>query len=89
MVQLITPHYQRKRFFRPKRRGNAWRFMRRYQLIELFVLTGVITAVWLGAQIDNQWSAWNAPGPAGVESASIDLIIGVPVGSRRSQRRPL
>jgi hypothetical protein len=52
-------------------------------------LTGVITAVWLDTQIDNQSSAWNVPGPGGVELASVDLIVGVPVGSRPSQRRPL
>lgn len=86
MVHLITPYYRRKRFFRPKRRGNAWRFIRRYQLIELFALVGVIAAVWLGAEVDNQSSAWNAHAPAGAESASVDLIIGVPVGSRQSQR---
>jgi hypothetical protein len=90
MVHLITPHYQRKRFFRPKRRGKAWRTIRRYQLLELFAFTGAIALVWLGAQLDNRSSAWNQPPqPAGVESASADLIIGVPIGARQAQRRPL
>jgi len=59
---------------------------RRYQFLELLVLTGGIALVWLGAQIDNQSSAWDAPQPAGVESATADLTIDVPVGSRPNQR---
>jgi hypothetical protein len=92
MVHLITPHYQRKRFFRPRRRyswGKAWRVIRRYQVLELVVLVGAITAVWLGAHLDNQKNAWNAPQPAGVEQANADLITGVPVSSRQVRRRPL
>jgi hypothetical protein len=50
-------------------------------------MTGVIALVWLGAQWDNQRTQWT-PEPAGVESASADLIIGVPVGSRQV-RQPL
>lgn len=92
MVYLITPRYQRKSFFRPRRRvsvfGTAWRTARRYQLFELLVLTGAIALVWLGAQIDNKSGSWSVPQPAGVESASADLINGVPVGSRPN-RRPL
>jgi hypothetical protein len=90
MVYLIAPHYQRKRFFRPRRRvsvfGTAWRTMRRYQVLELLMLTGAIALVWVGAQVDNQSGSWNAPAPAGVESARADLITGVPVGSRQGQR---
>jgi hypothetical protein len=89
MVHLIAPHYQRKSFFRPRRPRKAWRgtwcFIRRYQLLELLVLTGGIALVWLGAQTDNRSTASNAQ-PAGVESASADLTIGVPVGSRPNQR---
>jgi len=93
MVHLITPHYQRKSFFRPRRsrkdwRGT-WRVVRRYQLLELFVLTGGIALVWFATQIDTRPGSWNALQPAGVESASADLITGVPVGSRQGQRRPL
>jgi len=90
MVHLITPHYQRKSFFRPRRsrkdwRGT-WRVVRRYQLLELFVLTGGIAFVWLATQIDSRPGSWTAPEPAGVESASADLIVGVPVGSSQGQR---
>ena len=90
MVHLITPHYQRKSFFRPRRprkdwRGT-WRVVRRYQLLELFVLTGGIAFVWLATQIDSRPGSWTAPEPAGVELASADLIVGVPVGSRQGQR---
>ena len=89
MVHLIKPHYQRKRFFRPHRPRKVWQTVRRYQLLELIGMTGVIALVWLGAQWDNQRSQWAPPEPAGVESASADLIIGVPVGSRQTQRQPL
>jgi len=93
MVHLVTPHYQRRRFFRPRRPGrtlrSTWRVVRRYQLLELFVMTAGIALVWFGAQIDNQSSSWNAPQPAGIESASADLTVGVPVGSRPNQQRPL
>ncbi len=85
MVHLITPHYQRKRFFRPRRPGTLWGGVRRYQLLELLAFSGAIALVWLGAHLDNQRSPWAPPEPAGVESASADLSVGVPVG----QRRPL
>ncbi|MGH6737173.1 MAG: hypothetical protein ACRECX_14020 [Methyloceanibacter sp.] len=88
MVHLITPHYQRKRFFRPKQRGKVWRAVRRYQLVELIVLTGGIALVWLGAHLDNQAKPWTQLILGNqVESASAELIDGVPVGTR--QRRPL
>lgn len=85
MVHLLTPHYQRKRFFRPRRTGKVWRMVRRYQLIELFAFTGAIALVWLGAHLDNQSNSWVKPEPIGLESASADLSVGVPVG----QHRPL
>jgi hypothetical protein len=88
MVHLISPHYQRRRFFRPHRRGTVggaiWRTVRRYQILELLVLTGGIAFVWIGAQIDNQSDSWKEP--AAVESPSADLITGVPVGSGLDQR---
>ena len=85
MLHLITPHYQRKRFFRPRRPRNFWGAVRRYQLLELLAFTGAIMLVWAGAHLDNKRQPWSAPEPAGVESASAGLIVGVPVG----QRRPL
>lgn len=92
MVHLITPHYQRRRFFRPRRRvsfGTAWRVVRRYQLLELVLLTGGIAAVWLGAYWDNRQGPWNLPESPGVESASTDLIVGVPLTGRQDHHRPL
>lgn len=83
MVHLITPHYQRKSFFRPRRPGKVWRAVRRYQVLELLAFTGAIAAVWLGAHLDNARQPWAAPEPAGVESASADLISEVPAGKRR------
>jgi hypothetical protein len=85
MVHLITPHYQRKRFFRPRRSVNVWGVVRRYQLLELLAFSGAIALVWLGAHWDNQRSPWAFQEPLGVESARADLSAGVPVG----QQRPL
>jgi tRNA(Ile)-lysidine synthase TilS/MesJ len=70
MVHLITPYYQRKRFFRPRRPVKVWRTVRRYQLLELFVLTGGIALVWLGAHLDNQTGPFSLD-PLGVESAGV------------------
>lgn len=83
MVHLITPHYQRKSFFLPRRPRNVWGAVRRYQLLELLAFTGAIALVSLGAHLDNARQPWTAPEPAGVESARVDMIIGVPVGTRR------
>ena len=77
MVHLITPHYQRKRFFRPRRSGKAWRAVRRYQLLELAALTGAIALVWLGAHLDNQSSPWRQISPSDMESAQVQTIDGV------------
>jgi hypothetical protein len=83
MVHLITPHYQRKSFLRPRQPRNVWGVVRRYQLLELIAFTVAIVLVWLGAHLDNERNTWPGPEPAGVESASVDLIIGVPIGTGR------
>lgn len=83
MLNLITPHYQRKSFFRPRRPRNVWGAVRRYQLLELLAFTSAIVLVWLGAHLDNKRQPWAAPEPAGVESASVGRIIGVPVRTGR------
>lgn len=84
MVHLITPHYQRKRFFRPRRTGKVWRGVRRYQVLELFAFIGAIVLVWLGAHLDNQRTPWMTSEPAGVESASVELQVSVPTTTPRS-----
>ncbi|MEZ5873588.1 MAG: hypothetical protein R3D30_01760 [Hyphomicrobiales bacterium] len=74
MVHLITPRYQRRRFFRPKRRfdvGGVWRVVRRYQLLELIVLTGAIALVWFGAHWDNQRNSWIQLHGIDMESARV------------------
>lgn len=83
MYNFMTPYYARRRFLRGPRRISLWSIVRRYQLAELFGFTGVIMLVWLGTQLDNQRSTVPMPVPMGVESASADLIIGVPVGKHR------
>ena len=89
MISLITPHYQRKRFFRPRRKVRIWPTVRRYQLVELFAFSSVIALVWLGAHVDNQRDPWATPEPAGVQSASVELTIEFPAAYRPSPRRPL
>lgn len=88
MVHLITPHYQRRRFFRPRRPLNIWGAVRRYQLVELLALTGAIALVWFGAHVDNQRNPWAVQEPTGIESASVELII-VPPAESQTRRRPL
>lgn len=84
MHNLMTPFYGRKRFLR-RRRPICFRTLaRRHQLVELFGLTGAIALIWLGMQLDNRLSTVPAPEATSVESASADLIIGVPVGQHRS-----
>lgn len=87
MVHLITPRYQRRRFFRPKRRFSVvgvWRLVRRYQVLELLALTGAIALVWFGAHWDNQRNPAAILESTGLKSASV--IIDEPVDVRR---RPL
>jgi hypothetical protein len=74
MVHLITPHYQRKRFFRPRRRLNVWGIVRSFQLLELAALTGAIALVWLGARLDNQSSSWAEIPSSQMESAQVQTI---------------
>jgi hypothetical protein len=48
----------RKRRTRPPRpRGTVWRFIRRHQLVELFIIIGAISLIWLGLSLDNAFSA--------------------------------
>ena len=74
MVHLITPHYQRKRFFRPRRRVNVWGIVRSFQLLELAALTGAIALIWLGARLDNQSSDWSQILSSKTESAQIQTV---------------
>jgi hypothetical protein len=72
MVHLINPRYRRRRFFRPKRRIRLWSFVRHYQLLELFLLTGGIALVWLGSYLDNR-SKPIASAPPAVEIGSVGV----------------
>lgn len=84
MLNLMTPFYGRKHFLRPRRRICFRTLARRYQLAELFGLTGAIALLWLGTHLDNRASTVPVLEVPSVESASADLIIGVPVGRHRS-----
>jgi hypothetical protein len=49
MTLIAEPHPRREPAFRPQRSGTLWRIVMRYQLVELFVIIGVICLAWLGA----------------------------------------
>lgn len=74
MVHLITPRYQRKSFFRPRRTGTVWQAVRRYQLLELAAMTGVIALVWGGAYLDNQPGSWSQMISSDMESAQVQIL---------------
>jgi hypothetical protein len=84
MYNLMTPFYERKKFLKKQRPICLKTVMRRYQLMELFGLTGAIVLIWLGAMLDNRLSATPKPEATSVGSTSADLTIGVPVGKGRT-----
>ncbi|MDJ0513343.1 MAG: hypothetical protein QNJ62_07855 [Methyloceanibacter sp.] len=80
----MTPFYGRKRFLMRQRPICLRTLARRYQIMELVGLTAAIALIWIGVQLDNQLSTAPVQDAASVESASADLIKGVPVGKHRS-----
>ncbi len=74
MTHLITPHYQRRSFFRPRRTWDIWGVVRRSQILEVAALTGAIVLVWLGARLDNQPGSWAEALSAKIESAQVQPI---------------
>lgn len=74
MLSLATPYYQRKYFLRRRRPISLWRLVRRYQLMELTGITGAIIAIWLGIQLDNGRLQGKTLQPAGMTSASADVL---------------
>jgi hypothetical protein len=49
MAHLARYHFDRPSYERPRRRSRVWAFVRRYHLIELFLMIGGICVAWLGA----------------------------------------
>ncbi|MBK5199713.1 MAG: hypothetical protein JJE37_15760 [Methyloceanibacter sp.] len=49
MTLIAEPLSRSEPAFRPRRRSAVWRFIKRHQLIELFVIIGGIVLAWLGA----------------------------------------
>jgi hypothetical protein len=49
MAYLARDHFDSPAYHRPRRRSRAWAVVRRYQLVELFLMIGIICAAWLGA----------------------------------------
>lgn len=74
MTHLITPRYQRKSFFRPRRTWSVWSAVRRSQILEVAALTGAIALVWFGARLDNQPGSWAEALSAKMESAQVQMI---------------
>jgi hypothetical protein len=71
MTHLITPHCQRRSFFRPRRTWDIWGAVRRSQILEVAALTGAIVLVWLRARLDNQPGFWAEALSAKMESAQV------------------
>lgn len=84
MLNLMTPFWGRKQFLMRQRPICLRSLVRRYQLMELVGLTAAIALIWFGVHLDNQFSSAPARDAVGAESASADLITGVPVGKHRS-----
>ena len=74
MIHLITPRYQRKSFFRPRRTWDVWGAVRLSQILEVAALTGAIALVWLGARLDNEPGSWADLLSAKMESAQVQPI---------------
>jgi hypothetical protein len=74
MTHLITPRYQRRSFFRPRRTWDVWGAVRRSQILEVAALTGAIVLVWFGARLDNQPGSWAEALSAKMESAQVQVI---------------
>jgi hypothetical protein len=49
--------FRRRRTKPPRPRGTVWRFVRRHQIVELFIIIGAISLIWLGLSLDNAFSA--------------------------------
>jgi hypothetical protein len=49
MAYLARDHFDSLIYERPRRRSRVWAFVKRYQLVELFLMIGVICAAWFGA----------------------------------------
>jgi hypothetical protein len=53
MTLTAQPQPRRQRAYRPRKRSVVWRFLRRYQLVELFLIVGGICLAWLGVMFGN------------------------------------
>jgi len=52
MTLIAQPQPRRQRAYRPSK-PVVWRFLRRYQLVELFLIVGGICLAWLGVMFGN------------------------------------
>lgn len=57
MTHLARDHFDSYAYQRPRRRrrgrSRVWAFVRRYQLVELFLVIGGIFVAWLGTSLGN------------------------------------
>ena len=45
----LAHHFDSPAYQRPRRRSRVWAFVKRYQLVELFLMIGGICIAWVGA----------------------------------------
>lgn len=51
MTLIAQSQPRRQRGYRPRKRSAVWRFLKRYQLVELFLIVGGICLAWLGVML--------------------------------------
>jgi hypothetical protein len=48
MTLIAAPQPRRDHAYEPRRKSAVWRFIKRYQLVELLLIVGGICLAWLG-----------------------------------------
>ena len=76
MDHAAHPDFQRRQYFRPRRRSGFRRVLSRYQVIELFVIIGAILLLWGGSSLGKLSGAINQAPSTWLASVPIDVIDG-------------
>ncbi len=72
MAQHSPSHFQDAPYYQP-RRPSLWRFLKRYQLVELVLIVSAIMLIWFGISLGPVSISNGRLLPAGLKSAQIDL----------------
>jgi hypothetical protein len=72
MVRNSRAHFHDAPYYQP-RRPRFWRFLKRYQLVELMLIVGGIMLIWFGLSLGPVSMSNGLKLPAGLKSAQIDL----------------